>query len=165
MPFPIRHAIVRTVNPNAQIADYTETSAISIWRMALAASQETLQTGLLTAAWLRLFGDQLSQVDGYWLRWQDMRASAEIRRAQSVLYGRYLARGMLGSRLNAQYFVPLRRNTTILANGVEVRRNRAGDIPDWIAWVDRPGGYILGEAKGMLSGSPTSLLRQASRAA
>lgn len=95
--FPIRHVTLRTVNPNAAFyQDDEEVVAISLWRMALAASQETLQTGILTRAWLRLFEDQLSGDERFWLTWRSLGHSAEIRRARSALFGRYFARGILG---------------------------------------------------------------------
>lgn len=159
MPFPVRLAHIRTVDPTSPgPKDRSEISAISLWRMALAASQETLQTGLLTTAWLRLFSDQLSKDDLMWLRWQDLGNSAEIRRAQSALYGRYMARAIMGARVGATFFTPLRRNTTTLSGGVVVKRNASGDIPDWVAWNSGRGGYILGEAKGVLSVNTASFI-------
>lgn len=153
MSLNVRYSWFRTVDPTKAppYDDQIEIAALSMWRMALAASQETLQTGLLTKAWLRLFTDQLSQTDQFWLRWQDMGNSAEIRRAQSALYGRYLARASLGARTSARFFVPLLRDKTILSNGVYVSRTSGGDIPDWLAWNGTAGGYILGEAKGVSS--------------
>lgn len=129
--------------------------ALSLWRAALSASEETLQTGFMSVAWQNLFRSQLSQTDQVWLRWRDdLGSSAEIRRAYSALYGRFFARAVLSANVNLSYFIPLRRDITTLTNGVTVNRIASGDIPDWIAWDHQRGGYALGEAKGALTGEP-----------
>ncbi|MDO1585388.1 hypothetical protein [Rhizobium oryzicola] len=132
--------------------------ALSLWRAALSASEETLQTGFMSVAWQNLFRNQLSQTDRVWLRWKDdLGSSAEIRRAYSALYGRFFARAVLSSNLTLSYFIPLRRDITTLTNGVTVNRIASGDIPDWVAWDHQHGGYALGEAKGALTGEADAL--------
>ena len=94
--------------------------ALSLWRAALSASEETLQTGFMSVAWQNLFRNQLSQTDRVWLRWKDdLGSSAEIRRAYSALYGRFFARAVLSSNLTLSSFIPLRPcrlEAVILAN-------------------------------------------------
>lgn len=150
---PYRWTDLRVVDP-ARSHDVTTRQAISLWWIALAAADETIQGGPLTAAWLRLFSAHLSRRDAVSLRWRgDLAASAELRRAYSALYGRYMARALLASRLGFVDFTSLHTKTTTLADGITVNRTAKGDIPDWIAWDPRTGSYVLGEAKGSLSGS------------
>ena len=133
--------------------------ATSLWWLALAAGEETLQGSLMSRAWLRLFRAQLSTDEPAWLQWRgDLGESAEIRRAYSALYGRYATRGLLQALFGFRDFVPLRRNVTTTPGGVRVQRNGKGDIPDWIAWDPAANGYVLGEAKGNLTGRTNNFL-------
>ena len=87
------------------------------------------------------------------LRWRgDLGASVEMRRVYSAMYGRYFARALLASELGLTDFIALDGDITI-QNAVAVRRTQRGDIPDWIAWDQGAGAYILGEAKGRLTGN------------
>lgn len=87
------------------------------------------------------------------MRWSDdLASSAELRRAYSALYGRYFARALMASQLGFVDFVSLNRDITPIAFGVQVKRLCNGDIPDWIAWDPAAGRYVLGEAKGSLTG-------------
>ena len=93
------------------------------------------------------------------LRWRgDLGESAEMRRVFSGLYGRYFARALLASELGVADFIPLNRDDTSIPDGVTVTRIDSGDIPDWIAWDPRAGGYVLGEAKGRLTGNEQRFL-------
>ena len=76
----------------------------------------------------------------------------------SGLYGRYFARALLASRLGITDFVSLNRNSTQIPDGVSVERIDTGDIPDWIAWDPQENTYVLGEAKGCLTGSAQQFL-------
>lgn len=126
-------------------------AAHSMWWLARAAAEETLQGAPLVAAWLKLFRNHLSGNDGYWLRWRDdMAESAELRRAYSGLYGRFAARAMLSSQLGFSRFLSLKRNGLHVPGSVTVQRDSGGDIPDWLAWDDRSSRFVLCEAKGSL---------------
>ncbi len=153
MPWRWSHLRVATGNP---VTSTLRFEPFSLWWLALAAADETVQGGPLVRAWLGLFHSHLAagRVD---MRWRgDFAESAEMRRAYSALYGRYFARALLAARLGFTDFISLRRNGVQLGGGVKVRRIASGDIPDWIAWDPRRGGYVLGEAKGNLTGSWTS---------
>ena len=127
-------------------------AAISMWWIAHAAAEETLQGSPLESAWLKLFRTQLSTRDDYWLRWRgDLAESAELRRAYSGLYGRFFARALLTHHLGFTRFRSLKRNGLEVQGSVKVKRTNGGDIPDWIAWDDRNSGFVLGEAKGSLT--------------
>ena len=79
---------------------------ISLWWVARAAAEETLQGAPLVAAWLKLFREHLSVGDRYWLRWRgDLAESAELRRAYSGLYGRFFARALLSEHLGFSRFL------------------------------------------------------------
>ena len=139
--------------------DQRSLRATSLWWLALAAGEETLQGGLMSRAWLRLFRAQLSSDEPAWLQWRgDLGESAEIRRAYSALYGRYATRGLLQALFGFRDFVPLRRNITTTPGGIRVQRNAKGDIPDWIAWDPAAQSYVLGEAKGNLTGRVNDFL-------
>lgn len=125
---------------------------ISMWWIAHAAAEETLQGGPLVPAWLKLFRTHLSQNDQYAFRWRgDLAESSELRRAYSGLYGRFVARALLTNHLGLSRFTSLKRNGISLPNGVEVSRIKGGDIPDWIAWDESNRRYVLCEAKGSLT--------------
>ena len=139
--------------------DITRYRPISLWRAALSAAEETINSGLFVSAWLRLFQAHLSCSEAEMLRWRgDLGISAEIRRAYSGLYGRYFARALLASELGITDFISLDRDITSIPNGVTVTRIEKGDIPDWIAWDLQSGAYVLGEAKGRLTGSEQQFL-------
>ena len=107
-----------------------------------------MQGGPLTLAWLQLFAAHLSSLEKTELRWSgDLAESAEMRKAYSAIYGRYFSRALLASRFGITDFVPLSRNSTVIANGVTVNRIGRGDIPDWIAWDPVSSCYVLAEAK------------------
>lgn len=132
--------------------DKTGLAAIRMWWLARAAAEETMQGSPLAAAWLKLFQTQLSQKDSYWLRWRgDLAESAELRRAYSGLYGRFVARALLREHLGLSRFLSLKRNGISVPGAIDVVRNGKGDIPDWLAWDDRNSAYVLGEAKGSLT--------------
>ncbi|HYJ84149.1 MAG TPA: hypothetical protein VEW26_15050, partial [Allosphingosinicella sp.] len=134
--------------------DKTGLAAISLWWMARAAAEETLQGSPLVAAWLKLFATQLSTADTYWLRWRgDLAESAELRRAYSGLYGRFVARALLERHLGLSRFISLGRNGVDIPGSAKVLRVHTGDIPDWIAWDERNARFVLGEAKGSLTGT------------
>ena len=133
--------------------------AVNLWHTALSAAEETLGGGPLASAWLRLFRTHLSLSELDLLRWRgDLGRSAEMRRVYSRLYGRYFARALLASRLGITDFVSLNRNSTQIPDGVSVERIDTGDIPDWIAWDPQENTYVLGEAKGCLTGSAQQFL-------
>ena len=126
--------------------------AISMWWIAHAAAEETLQGTPFTSAWLKLFRTHLSTRDDYWLRWRgDLAESAELRRTYSGLYGRFFARALLIHHLGLTRFLSLKRNGLEVPNSVKVERTDAGDIPDWIAWDERHSQFVLCEAKGSLT--------------
>ena len=134
--------------------DKSGLAAISMWWVARAAAEETLQGSPNAPAWLKLFRTQLSDADSFWLRWKgDMAESGELRRAFSGLYGRFFARALLRNHLGLTRFIPLKRNGVRVHESVEVRRIASGDIPDWIAWDGRNAGFALAEAKGRLTGA------------
>lgn len=134
--------------------DKSGLAAISLWRVARAAAEETLQGAPLVAAWLKLFATQLSEFDTYWLRWRgDLAESAELRRAYSGLYGRFFARALLEHHLGLSSFISLKRNGISIPGSAMVVRTHRGDIPDWIAWDERNLRFVLGEAKGSLTGT------------
>lgn len=125
---------------------------ISLWWLARAAAEETLQGSPMVSAWLTLFRSHLSGVEQHDLRWGgDLAESAELRRSYSGLYGRFMARALLTSHLGLDRFVSLQRNGIALPGSIAVRRICAGDIPDWLAWDDRNGQFVLCEAKGSLT--------------
>ncbi|MDR7117380.1 hypothetical protein [Caulobacter sp. BE254] len=127
-------------------------AAISMWWLARAAAEETLQGSPLASAWLKLFRSHLSVDDPYWFRWaEDLAQSAELRRAYSGLYGRFVARALLSAHLGINRFVSLKRNGVVIPGSVAVTRISKGDIPDWIAWDDRASRHVLCEAKGSLT--------------
>ena len=98
------------------------------------------------------------------LRWRgDLGESAEMRRVYSGLYGRYFARALLASRLGVTNLVSLSRNVTNMPGGVTVERVEKGDIPDWIAWDPHANCYVLGEAKGCLTGRAQQFLNHRPR--
>lgn len=147
---------------DAMGTDRTGLSAISMWRVARAAAEETLAGAPLVPAWLKLFRGQLSTTDRYWLRWQgEFGESAELRRAYSGLYGRFFARANLEHHLGLSRFVSLGRNGVTFGS-VDVCRISGGDIPDWIAWDDANSGYVLCEAKGSLTANDFLSLGQPS---
>jgi len=132
--------------------DKTGPAAINLWWLARAAAEETMQGSPLAAAWLKLFRTQLSQKDPYWLRWRgDLAESAELRRAYSGLYGRFIARALLKEHLGLSRFLSLERNGVTVPGAIQIKRSTKGDIPDWLAWDDRNATYVLGEAKGSLT--------------
>ncbi len=127
-------------------------AAINMWWLARAAAEETLQGSPLAPAWLKLFRSHLSANDDYWFRWgEDLAQSAELRRAYSGLYGRFVARALLSAHLGINRFVSLKRNGVDIDGSVTVERICKGDIPDWIAWDDRASRHVLCEAKGSLT--------------
>lgn len=129
-------------------------SPLSMWWVARAAAEETLQGGPLVPAWLQLFRTQLSVRDGYWFRWRgDFAESAELRRAYSGLYGRFVARALLTQHLQFSRFMSLTRNGIQVPGSINVGRNSKGDIPDWLAWDDVNSQFVLCEAKGSLTGN------------
>lgn len=135
------------------VTDKVGLAPISMWWLARAAAEETLQGSPMTAAWLKLFRSHLSDSDSYWMRWRgDFAESAELRRAYSGLYGRIVARAILKEHLGFSRFMSLKRNGLSVPGAIEVARNIKGDIPDWLAWDDRAGQFVLGEAKGSLTG-------------
>jgi len=150
---PFRYTHLRKVDPTAKIDDI-EFRPLSLWRAALAAAEETVHGAPIAAAWLQLFASHLSSSESRQLRWRDDLAdSTEMRRTFSGLYARYFARALLASELGITYLIPLDRDVTQIGGGVTVTRVDGGDIPDWIGWDTRAGGYVLAEAKGRLSGS------------
>ncbi len=150
----LRWLHLRQVKPSSGV-DRRQRRALNLWWIARAAAEETAQGHAMASAFLTLFSGHLSQSDTRWLRWRDdMAASAEMRRAYSALYGRFFARGMLQSTLALRDFVPLHTQFT-QAGAVTVERLVKGDIPDWIAWDPIAGAYVLCEAKGNLTGSPS----------
>lgn len=134
-------------------SDRVDEAAFSMWWLARAAAEETLQGSPLAASWLKLFRTHLSENDTYWLRWRgNFAESAELRRAYSGLYGRFFARAMLANHLGFSNFISLKRNGVQVGTGpVRVERSSKGDIPDWIAWNDASSCYVLCEAKGSLT--------------
>ena len=127
-------------------------AAISMWWIARAAAEETLQGSPLVSAWMKLFRTHLSTRDDYWLRWRgDLAESAELRRTYSGLYGRFVARALLTHHLGFTRFLSLKRNGLEVQGSVKVERTNGGDIPDWLAWDDRHSRFVLGEAKGSLT--------------
>lgn len=137
----------------------TERWPVNLWRAAHAAAEETLCGGPLAPAWLRLFRAHLSASELGMLRWRgDLGESAEMRRVYSGLYGRYFARTLLASRLGVTNFVSLNRDCTNIRGGVTVERIEKGDIPDWLAWDAHADCYVLGEAKGCLTGRAEQFL-------
>lgn len=137
---------------DASGTDASGPAAISMWWLARAAAEETMQGSPLAAAWLKLFRTQLSERDPDWLRWRgDLAESAELRRAYSGLYGRFTARALLKEHLGLSRFLSLKRNGISVAGAVDVVRLTRGDIPDWLAWDDRKSTYVLCEAKGSLT--------------
>ena len=132
---------------------------ISLFRAALCAAEETIQGSPFASAWLRLFQEHLSASEAETLRWRgELGTSSEVRRAYSGLYGRYFARALLAGELGITDFIPLQTKCTRIDGGVTVWRVRGGDIPDWIAWDSRRPGYVLGEAKGRLTGNVQDFL-------
>ena len=155
---PYRYVYIRIVNPNDTQGE-TEFRPFSLLWAALAASEETMQGGLMASAWLGLFQSHLSDKENVLLRWHgDLAESAEIRRAYSAMYGRYFSRGLLASRFGFSDFVSLERGGVVLDGGVTVSRSKKGDIPDWIAWDPAAGSYVLAEAKGRLTGNEDDFL-------
>ena len=127
-------------------------AAISMWWIARAAAEETLQGSPFTSAWIKLFRTHLSTRDDYWLRWRgDLAESAELRRTYSGLYGRFFARALLTHHLGFTRFLSLKRNGLEVQGSVKVERTSEGDIPDWLAWDDRHSLFVLCEAKGSLT--------------
>lgn len=125
---------------------------LSLWWLARAAAEETLQGSPLAASWLKLFRSHLDPNEGYWLKWsEDLAQSAELRRAYSGLYGRFAARAMLTAHLGLSRFVSLKRDGIQIPGSIHVKREKKGDIPDWVAWDDRAGRHVLCEAKGSLT--------------
>ena len=150
---PYRWTHLRKVDQNGS-TDVSGDWPISLFRAALSAAEETIQGSPFASAWLRLFQEHLSTSEPEMLRWRgSLGTSAETRRAYSGLYGRYFARALLAGELGITDFISLKTNRTSISGGVTVGRVRTGDIPDWIAWDPRGQGYVLGEAKGRISGS------------
>ena len=150
---PCRLTRLRVVDDSNLGIDITAYRPLNLWRVALSAAEETLHGGPLVPAWLQLFEAHLSGSETTMLRWRgDLGASVEMRRVYSALYGRYFARALLASELGLTDFIALDGDITI-QNAVAVRRTQRGDIPDWIAWDQQAGAYILGEAKGRLTGN------------
>lgn len=149
---------LRMVDPRRGY-DSTGWFLVNLWHAAISGAEETLGGGPLASAWLRLFRAHLSLSELALLRWRgDLGGSAELRRVYSGLYGRYFARALLASRLGITDFVSLNRNDTQIPHGVTVERIDTGDIPDWIAWDPQENTYVLGEAKGCLTGSEQQFL-------
>lgn len=122
---------------------------ISLWWLARAAAEETLQGSPMVSAWLKLFRSHLSSTELHELRWNgDLAESAELRRSYSGLYGRFMARALLTHHLGLSRFVSLKRNGISLPGSIAVTRNADGDIPDWLAWDNRKNRFVLCEAKG-----------------
>lgn len=125
---------------------------ISLWWLARAAAEETLQGSPMVSAWLTLFRTHLSSTELHELRWNgDLAESAELRRSYSGLYGRFMARALLTHHLGLSRFVSLKRTGISLPGSIAVTRNAAGDIPDWLAWDSRNNRFVLCEAKGSLT--------------
>lgn len=155
---PFRWINVRTVEPGANI-DVVKSRPLSLWRVALAAAEETIHGAPIASAWLRLFASHLSASERILLRWRDdLAESTELRRTFSGLYGRYFARALLASELGITDLISLGRDGTHIPGGVRVERVDRGDIPDWIGWDAREGSYVLAEAKGRLTGSEQEFL-------
>ncbi len=132
--------------------DTSGPKAMSLWWLARAAAEETLQGSPLAASWLKLFRSHLDPTEAYWLKWaEDLAQSAELRRAYSGLYGRFAARALLTAHLGFSRFVSLKRNGVDVPGSIQVERSKRGDIPDWLAWDDRAGRHVLCEAKGSLT--------------
>lgn len=133
-------------------AEHVGDVPISMWWVARAAAEETLQGSPMVSAWLKLFRTHLSDIDRYALRWRgDLAESAELRRAYSGLYGRFVARALLSHHLKLSRFVSLKRNGVTIPGSAEVKRSKPGDIPDWLAWDDQNSRFVLCEAKGSLA--------------
>ena len=157
---PYRYTNIRIVDPTNSL-DTIEYRPFSLWWVAHAAAEESIQGAPLTSAWLRLFSAHLSESETTKLRWRgDLAENAEMRRVYSVMYGRYFSRALLASRFGITDFVPLRQNTTPIVNGVTVSRILNGDLPDWIAWDPGFNCYVLAEAKGRLTGNVWNFLTQ-----
>lgn len=125
---------------------------LSLWWLARAAAEETLQGSPLAAAWLKLFRAHLDPDETYWLTWaEDLAQSAELRRAYSGLYGRFAARALLTAHFGFSRFTSLKRNGIVIPSSIRVNREKKGDIPDWLAWDDTAGRHVLCEAKGSLT--------------
>ncbi len=133
-------------------SDTSGPSPLSLWWLARAAAEETLQGSPLAASWLKLFRGHLSASETYWLQWaEDLAQSAELRRTYSGLYGRFTARALLTAHLGLSRFISLGRNGVEVPGSISVERIKKGDIPDWIAWDDRAARHVLCEAKGSLT--------------
>ena len=155
---PYRYTNIRIVDPTNSL-DTIEYRPFSLWRVAHAAAEETIQGAPLTSAWLSLFSAHLSESETTKLRWRgDLAENAEMRRVYSAMYGRYFSRALLSSRFGITDFVPLRANITQIVNGVSVSRILNGDLPDWIAWDPDLNCYVLAEAKGRLTGNDWNFL-------
>ncbi|MDQ1158843.1 hypothetical protein QE385_003170 [Sphingomonas sp. SORGH_AS 950] len=149
---PYRWATHRVVDSTGTEA--IGTAPISLWWIARAAAEETLQGGAMVPAWLTLFQSHLSAIDLHNLRWaDDLAVSTELRRSYSGLYGRFVARALLTHHLGLTRFNSLTRNGIALPHSITVSRSSDGDIPDWLAWDRRRRKFVLCEAKGSLSGT------------
>ncbi len=155
---PYRYTNLRIENHRAS-NQFPTNFPLSLWRVAIAAAEETIQGGPLTSAWLNLFQSHLSQSRKDYLCWRkDLAESTEMRRAYSAMYGRYFSRALLSSVFQITDFVPIQGDRTVIGGGVEVRRVENGDMPDWIAWDPIAGYYVLVEAKGNLTGGNRAFL-------
>lgn len=152
---PVRRIHLRHVDPSSA-TDNTSLHPFDLQWAALGAAQETLQSSIIERSWLDLFANSLSSTDPAWLRWADgaLGAGTEIRRAYSGLFGRFFARGLLERMHGVVSMMPIRsQGPTDLGNGTTVERCKKGDMPDWIGWSPTLGRYVLGEAKGRLTGN------------
>ena len=157
MSYRLTH--IRIKGPKQVSRPATE-QPLSLWWVALAAAEETLQGRPLAPEWLRLFSNHLSTSEPKKLRWGgDLAESAELRRAYSALYGRFFARALLASQLGFTDFVPLKTKITTLPGGTTITRTKRGDIPDWVAWDPQTKNYVLCEAKGNLTGNENAFLK------
>ena len=155
---PYRWTHLRKVSQGRDVGGWWP---ISLFRTALSAAEETVlgSPAVLVSAWLQLFQAHLSAREPRKLIWRDdLGTGTETRRAYSGLYGRYFARALLASELGFTDFIPLQTKLTNIRGGVTVTRLTNGDIPDWIAWDPQGQGYVLGEAKGRLTGNPQHYL-------
>lgn len=137
--------------------------------VAEAAMREIVQLEL-SASPFDIFMTGLLDPSTDWFTWvAQLGQVRETRTALSGLFGRFVARAYLTRYEGFQHFEPIRGDLAALAAwpGLTLRRNGAGDLPDWIVSSGTGSGAVaVAEAKGSHNtAGPKAALDQARKQA
>jgi hypothetical protein len=144
-------------------------TVLSTYDIAQAAMREIIQLEL-SASPFDIFMTGLLDPSTDWFTWVEQLGQVrETRTALSGLFGRFVARAYLTRYEDFQHFEPIRGDLAALGAwpGLWLKRNEAGDLPDWIVSQGvETGAVAVAEAKGSHnSAGPKAALDQARKQA